>query len=143
MRTVGEMEGKICNVCGALKLLDEFYLRRYKDRVAPYGHCKACHKQMTNSWRDAHPQDVSNINQLASKNYLQKHGPRELTPSQIAAKQKRERAEREVLSDRYVMRKLRLPRQLIPDDLIEMKRGQLAVSRAIRVLKHETKEISK
>lgn len=142
------MDCKVCTKCGVEKPLDEFG----KQRGRPLSQCKRCRSAASSEWKKANPQRVAERSRAweqsrrgqrnaqhrawraANKDVY--NARRRGDPRQTEAR----RAAVLALTPSYIARALCIPVPSLTPELIELKRQQLLLGRALREAKSLTKE---
>ncbi|MFZ3286627.1 MAG: hypothetical protein WA191_07225 [Telluria sp.] len=145
---------KVCRKCGAVRQLSDFYRNKGAlDGLS--GRCKQCANSATREWDLKNPDRRREIDATRRAKKLLKDGPEKYrqyirdkvakwaaaNPGKVSAKA-RERVLS--LSDRYIARShFGLPLEIIPTDLINLKRSQLQQKRLLKALNEALNEATK
>lgn len=156
---------KTCTKCGTKRELNEFRKRKLKSGNGYFhiGECRVCEREAKNKYRIEHPEQCkkavadwkkANPNTNAEhsrKSYAKRRNKcRQTTLRWIAENRSRYlkwlrdygKRSSEALTDTYVAHTIRILVAQAPKQLIELKRRQIQIHRAIKQQKQILKEIS-
>lgn len=117
---------KTCSKCGILKPADSFYPSKV-DRSGLSSRCKDCTKGALKDWRVRNPErDAEMRRGIRRRNY-------EKTLDQTKERnKKRYKPHIDQISDGYVIRLLKIPKQHVTRELIDTKRVHIKIIRLIK-----------